>query len=96
MVIGSGPAGQRAAIASAKSYRRTLMIEKRSVVGGTCINTGTIPSKAFRESAEVSDDLPATESAVAAEERVAAEQESAAVLAGVASVVNTGENGKVR
>ena len=49
VVIGSGPAGQRAAIASVKSGRRTLMIEKRAVVGGTCINTGTIPSKAFRE-----------------------------------------------
>jgi NAD(P) transhydrogenase len=49
VVIGSGPAGQRAAIASVKSGRRTLMIEKRSVVGGTCINTGTIPSKSFRE-----------------------------------------------
>ena len=49
VVLGSGPAGQRAAIASVKSGRRTLMIEKRSVVGGACINTGTIPSKAFRE-----------------------------------------------
>ena len=49
VVIGSGPAGQRAAIASVKSGRRTLMIEKRSVVGGACINTGTIPSKSFRE-----------------------------------------------
>ncbi|HWE63931.1 MAG TPA: Si-specific NAD(P)(+) transhydrogenase, partial [Chloroflexota bacterium] len=36
-------------IASVKSGRRTLMIEKRSIVGGTCINTGTIPSKSFRE-----------------------------------------------
>ncbi len=49
VVLGSGPAGQRAAIASVKSGRRTLMIEKRSVVGGACINTGTIPSKSFRE-----------------------------------------------
>ena len=49
VVIGSGPAGQRAAIASVKAGRRTLMIEKRQVVGGTCINTGTIPSKSFRE-----------------------------------------------
>ncbi|HEV7215159.1 MAG TPA: FAD-dependent oxidoreductase, partial [Chloroflexota bacterium] len=49
VVIGSGPAGQRAAIASVKSGRRTLMIEKRLVVGGTCINTGTIPSKSLRE-----------------------------------------------
>ena len=46
-------------------------------------------------SAEVLDDLPITESAVAAEERVAAEQESAAVLAGVAPATSTGENGKV-
>ena len=49
VVLGSGPAGQRAAIASVKSGRRTLMIEKRAVVGGVCINTGTIPSKSFRE-----------------------------------------------
>jgi|SRR5256714_1545512 len=49
VVLGSGPAGQRAAIASVKSGRRTLMIEKRCIVGGTCINTGAIPSKSFRE-----------------------------------------------
>jgi len=49
VVLGSGPAGQRAAIASVKSGRRTLMVEKRPVVGGACINTGTIPSKSFRE-----------------------------------------------
>ncbi len=49
VVIGSGPAGQRAAIASVKSGRRTLMIEKRLVVGGACVNTGTLPSKSFRE-----------------------------------------------
>ena len=49
VVLGSGPAGQRAAIASVKTGRRTLMIEKRAIVGGTCTNTGTIPSKSFRE-----------------------------------------------
>ncbi len=49
VVLGSGPAGQRASIASAKSGRRTLMVEKRAVVGGVCVNTGTIPSKSFRE-----------------------------------------------
>ncbi len=49
VVIGSGPAGQRAAIASVKAGRRTFMIERRPVVGGACVNTGTIPSKSFRE-----------------------------------------------
>lgn len=45
--------------------------------------------------ADVLDDLPTTESAVAAEERVADEQESAAVLAGVAPATSADENGKV-
>ena len=49
IVIGSGAAGQRAAIAAAKAKRRVLLVERRDVVGGTCINTGTIPSKTFRE-----------------------------------------------
>jgi len=49
IVIGSGPAGQRAAIQGAKSGKRVALIEKREVVGGTCINSGTIPSKTMRE-----------------------------------------------
>lgn len=49
LVVGSGPAGQRAAIQCAKSGRRAAVVEKREVVGGTCINTGTIPSKTMRE-----------------------------------------------
>lgn len=49
LVIGSGPAGQRAAIQGAKSGKRVAIIEKQSVVGGACINTGTIPSKTMRE-----------------------------------------------
>jgi NAD(P) transhydrogenase len=49
VVIGSGPAGQRAAIQAAKAGRRVALIEQRQVVGGTCINTGTIPSKTMRE-----------------------------------------------
>ncbi|MGI8742355.1 MAG: Si-specific NAD(P)(+) transhydrogenase [Bryobacteraceae bacterium] len=49
IVIGSGPAGQRAAIQGAKSGKRVAIIEKREVVGGACINTGTIPSKTIRE-----------------------------------------------
>ncbi|HEY1338710.1 MAG TPA: Si-specific NAD(P)(+) transhydrogenase [Bryobacteraceae bacterium] len=49
IVIGSGPAGQRAAIQAAKCGRRVAVIEQREVVGGACINTGTIPSKTMRE-----------------------------------------------
>jgi NAD(P) transhydrogenase len=49
IVIGSGPAGQRAAIQAAKSGKRVALVEKREVVGGVCINTGTIPSKTMRE-----------------------------------------------
>jgi NAD(P) transhydrogenase len=48
-VIGSGPAGQRAAIQGAKSGKKVALIERREVIGGVCINTGTIPSKTMRE-----------------------------------------------
>jgi len=49
LVIGSGPAGQRAAIQAAKLNKRVAIVEKRAVLGGVCINTGTIPSKTLRE-----------------------------------------------
>ena len=49
VVIGSGPAGQRAAIQSAKLGRKTALVERKAVLGGVCINTGTIPSKTLRE-----------------------------------------------
>ena len=49
IVIGSGPAGLRAAIYSAKLGKKVALVEARDVVGGTSINTGTIPSKTFRE-----------------------------------------------
>src|SRR5262245_57928704 len=51
LVIGSGPAGHRAAIQGAKLDKRVAIVEKRTVVGGVCINTGTIPSKTLREAA---------------------------------------------
>ncbi|MFZ0158525.1 MAG: Si-specific NAD(P)(+) transhydrogenase [Kineosporiaceae bacterium] len=49
LVLGSGPGGQKAAIAAAKLGRRVAVVERRSMVGGVCINTGTIPSKTLRE-----------------------------------------------
>ena len=48
-VIGSGPAGQRGAIQAAKLRKRVGLAERRAVIGGVCINTGTIPSKTLRE-----------------------------------------------
>jgi len=49
IVIGSGPAGQRAAIQGAKSGKSVALVESREVLGGACINSGTIPSKTMRE-----------------------------------------------
>jgi NAD(P) transhydrogenase len=49
IVIGSGPAGQKAAIQAAKLGRKVALVERRHMVGGVCTNTGTIPSKTLRE-----------------------------------------------
>jgi NAD(P) transhydrogenase len=49
LVIGSGPAGQRAAIQAAKLEKQVALVEKKSVLGGVSVNTGTIPSKTLRE-----------------------------------------------
>lgn len=47
--IGSGPSGQRAAVQAAKLGKKAAVIEKRRLVGGSCLDSGTIPSKTFRE-----------------------------------------------
>ena len=49
IVIGCGPAGQRAAVQAAKIRKRVAIIDRREVVGGVCVNSGTIPSKSFKE-----------------------------------------------
>ena len=49
LVIGSGPGGQKAAIAAAKLDRRVAIVERPEMLGGVCLNTGTIPSKTLRE-----------------------------------------------
>ena len=51
LVIGSGPAGQKAAIQGAKAGKRVALIEQNREVGGACVYQGTIPSKTLRESA---------------------------------------------
>jgi NAD(P) transhydrogenase len=49
LVIGSGPAGQRAAVQAAKVGKRVAVVERQRMVGGVCLHTGTVPSKTFRE-----------------------------------------------
>jgi NAD(P) transhydrogenase len=51
LVIGSGPAGQKAAIQAAKAGKRVAVVERERQVGGNCVHTGTIPSKSLREHA---------------------------------------------
>src|SRR5210317_64109 len=50
VVIGSGPAGEGAAMNAAKRGRRVAVIEEQAQVGGNCTHKGTIPSKALRHS----------------------------------------------
>lgn len=49
IVIGSGPAGQKAAICAAKLRKRVAIIDRVVMLGGVCVHTGTIPSKSVRE-----------------------------------------------
>lgn len=51
VVLGSGPAGRRAAIQAAKLGRSVLVVDDRTKVGGVSVHTGTIPSKTLRETA---------------------------------------------
>ncbi|MDP1907954.1 MAG: Si-specific NAD(P)(+) transhydrogenase [Hyphomicrobium sp.] len=51
LVIGSGPAGRRAAIQAAKLGKNVLVVERGRRVGGVSVHTGTIPSKTLRETA---------------------------------------------
>lgn len=48
-VLGSGPGGQKAAIMAAKLGHKVCVIDSKAMVGGVCVNTGTIPSKTLRE-----------------------------------------------
>ncbi len=49
VVIGSGPAGQKGAIAAAKARKRIAIIDQTDMIGGVTVHTGTIPSKTLRE-----------------------------------------------
>ena len=49
VVIGSGPAGQKGAIAASKLRKRVAVIDRLDMLGGVCIHGGTVPSKTLRE-----------------------------------------------
>src|SRR2546430_10132535 len=51
VVVGCGPAGEKAGAQAAYFAKRVAVIERAGVPGGSCINTGTVPSKTLRESA---------------------------------------------
>ena len=81
--IGSGPAGQRAAVQAAKLGRRAAVVERRRCVGGVCVDTGTIPSKTMREAV-----LTYASGAGRADRKPPATRPTAAqLLAGVEAVV---------
>ena len=49
LVIGSGPAGQKAAIQAAKLGKKVAIVDRSTDIGGVCLHTGTVPSKTLRE-----------------------------------------------
>ena len=57
VVIGSGPAGEGAAMMAAKSHLSVALVERYFEVGGGCTHWGTIPSKALRHAAKILQDL---------------------------------------
>jgi NAD(P) transhydrogenase len=57
IVIGSGPAGEGAAMMAAKNHRRVAVVERYFEVGGGCTHWGTIPSKALRHAVKILHDL---------------------------------------
>ena len=86
VAIGSGPAGQRAAVQAAKLGKRAAVVEKRRCVGGVCVDTGTIPSKTLREAAVTHAVIPGKGDRVAGAPREA-RPSSAQLLAGIDRVV---------
>ncbi|MFM7259979.1 MAG: Si-specific NAD(P)(+) transhydrogenase [bacterium] len=67
IVLGSGPAGQRAAVQAAKIGKRVAIVERRQMVGGVSLHTGTVPSKTFREAVLSLTHVPSLSSGVPVE-----------------------------
>ncbi len=87
IVIGAGPAGQKAAIQGAKAGKRVALIERERGIGGSCVYRGTIPSKTLRESALHLDRLKRAGDAF--EVRLKPDTQIAALLSRLEEVVKT-------
>jgi NAD(P) transhydrogenase len=85
LCVGSGPAGQKAAIQAAKAGFRAAIIERDAQVGGSCLLSGTIPSKALREQALRYRRMKGSASSLAVELR--GDAPLSALLHGVDSVI---------
>src|SRR6202042_12459 len=83
--LGSGPAGQKAAIQAAKAGFRACIVEREPQVGGSCLLSGTIPSKALREQALRYRRMQGSASALAVELR--GDAALSALLHGVDAVI---------
>lgn len=83
--LGSGPAGQKAAIQASKSGFRAAIVEREPQIGGSCLLSGTIPSKALREQALRYRRMHGSASSLAVE--LAGDAPLAALLQGVESVI---------
>jgi NAD(P) transhydrogenase len=83
--LGSGPAGQKAAIQAAKAGFRAVIVEREPQVGGSCLLSGTIPSKALREQALRYRRMQGSASSLAVELR--GDAPLSALLHGVDSVI---------
>src|SRR6202042_590117 len=84
--LGSGPAGQKAAIQAAKAGFRACIVEREPQVGGSCLLSGTIPSKALREQALRYRRMQGSASSLAVELR--GDAPLSALLHGVEAVID--------
>ncbi len=94
IVIGSGPAGEGAAMMAAKNHQRVALIERYSEVGGGCTHWGTIPSKALRHAVKTLHDL--RRNPLLKEARALLTQSYPQLLASAGSVINTQVNSRRR
>ncbi len=87
VIIGAGPAGQKAAIQGAKAGKRVALLERERGIGGSCVYRGTIPSKTLRESALHINRLRRASEAF--EFRIRPDAEISALLSRLEEVVHT-------
>ncbi|MBS2021117.1 MAG: FAD-dependent oxidoreductase, partial [Deltaproteobacteria bacterium] len=86
LVIGGGPAGQKAAIQAVKAGKKVALVEQDRTVGGGCVSRGTIPSKSLREAALRAIEVEKSSTLFASEKRTGVEL--ADLMSSVESIVD--------